>query len=35
MTHVAIAEALEGSPVAWLEPVSDRQYHGCDVDRAQ
>lgn len=26
MTHLAIAESLDGSPVAWLEPVSDAQY---------
>lgn len=26
MTHLAIAEALNGSPVTWLEAVSDRQY---------
>jgi quercetin dioxygenase-like cupin family protein len=26
MTHLAIAESLDGSPVTWLEPVSDEQY---------
>ncbi|MFT4463818.1 MAG: cupin domain-containing protein [Sodalis sp. (in: enterobacteria)] len=26
MTYLAIAEALNGSPVTWLEPVSDAQY---------
>jgi quercetin dioxygenase-like cupin family protein len=26
MTHIAIAESLNGSPVDWLEQVSDRQY---------
>jgi len=26
MTHIAIQEALDGSPVDWLEPVSDDQY---------
>jgi hypothetical protein len=26
MTHIAIQEALNGSPVEWLEPVSDEQY---------
>jgi quercetin dioxygenase-like cupin family protein len=26
MTHIAIAEALNGSPVDWLEPVTDAQY---------
>lgn len=26
MTHIAIQEALDGSSVEWLEPVSDEQY---------
>jgi quercetin dioxygenase-like cupin family protein len=26
MTHIAIAESLNGSPVDWLEQVSDAQY---------
>ena len=26
MTHVAIAEALDGKAVEWMEPVSDAQY---------
>ena len=26
MTHIAIAEAVNGSPVEWLEKVSDVQY---------
>lgn len=26
MTHLAIAESLNGSPVEWLEKVSDEQY---------
>jgi quercetin dioxygenase-like cupin family protein len=26
MAHIAIQEALNGSPVAWLEKVSDAQY---------
>lgn len=26
MTHIAIAESLNGSPVTWLEPVSDAHY---------
>jgi quercetin dioxygenase-like cupin family protein len=26
MTHIAIQEALNGSPVDWLEQVSDEQY---------
>ncbi len=27
MTHVAIAESLNGSPVEWMEQVTDEQYH--------
>ena len=27
MTHIAIQEALNGSPVDWLEQVSDEQYN--------
>ncbi len=26
MTHIAIAESLNGSPVQWLEPVGEAQY---------
>ena len=26
MTHIAIQESVNGSPVIWLEPVSDEQY---------
>ena len=26
MTHIAIAEAVDGSPVTWLEKVSDEDY---------
>ncbi|WP_184531531.1 cupin domain-containing protein [Variovorax sp. Sphag1AA] len=28
MTHYAIQEALDGSVVTWLEPVTDAQYNG-------
>ena len=28
MTHIAIQEAVDGKNVAWLEQVSDEQYHG-------
>ncbi len=28
MTHIAIQESLNGSPVTWLEPVTDAQYLG-------
>jgi quercetin dioxygenase-like cupin family protein len=28
MTHLAIQEALDGSPVDWLEHVTDEQYGG-------
>lgn len=30
MAHVAIAEALYGQAVTWMEPVSDAQYRGSD-----
>ncbi len=26
MTHLAIQEAVDGSPVTWMEPVTDEQY---------
>ena len=26
MTHIAIAESLDGSPVTWLEKVSEEEY---------
>ncbi|MFL9911821.1 (R)-mandelonitrile lyase [Paraburkholderia sp. RL17-337-BIB-A] len=26
MTHIAIAESLDGSPVEWMEKVTDAQY---------
>ncbi len=28
MTHVAIAEALNGKSVEWMEPVTEAQYRG-------
>lgn len=28
MSHIAIQESLNGSPVDWMEPVSDEQYLG-------
>lgn len=28
MTHIAIAESENGSPVTWLEKVTDQQYLG-------
>lgn len=28
MTHIAIAEQLDGKVVDWMEPVSDEQYQG-------
>jgi quercetin dioxygenase-like cupin family protein len=28
MSHIAIQEALNGSPVDWMEKVSDEQYQG-------
>jgi hypothetical protein len=26
MTHIAIQESLNGSPVTWMEKVTDAQY---------
>ncbi len=31
MTHIAIQERLNGSPVEWLEKVSDEQYQALSV----
>ena len=31
MTHIAIQEKLNGSPVTWMEKVSDEQYDGAPV----
>jgi quercetin dioxygenase-like cupin family protein len=28
MTHIAIQEALEGTPVEWMEKVTDEEYGG-------
>jgi quercetin dioxygenase-like cupin family protein len=28
MTHIAIAEALDGKTADWMEKVSDEQYRG-------
>ena len=28
MTHIAIQEAVDGSTVTWMEPVSDEDYRG-------
>jgi hypothetical protein len=28
MTHIAIAEALDGKVVDWMEQVGDEQYSG-------
>nr|WP_106858416.1 cupin domain-containing protein [Caballeronia novacaledonica] len=28
MTHIAIAESLDGSPVTWMEKVADEHYQG-------
>jgi hypothetical protein len=34
MTHIAIAEKLNGSPVDWMEKVTDDQYlAGRDIQR--
>ena len=29
MTHIAIQEKLNGSPLDWMEQVSDEQYRTC------
>ena len=31
MSHIAMQEALDGSPVDWLEPVTDEDYAGARV----
>lgn len=28
MTHIAIQESIDGSPVTWMEKVSDEEYNG-------
>ena len=28
MSHIAVQESVDGSPVTWLEPVSDGDYDG-------
>ena len=28
MSHIAVHESLDGSPVTWMEQVSDADYHG-------
>jgi len=28
MIHIAIQESLDGTPVEWLEKVTDEQYQG-------
>lgn len=28
MSHIAVQEKLNGSPVEWMEPVTDEQYNG-------
>ena len=32
MTHIAIQEAKDGSPVTWMEKVTDAEYYGEDKD---
>ncbi|HEY0314036.1 MAG TPA: cupin domain-containing protein [Allosphingosinicella sp.] len=31
MTHIAIQESLDGSPVTWMEHVTDAQYLGIEA----
>ncbi|MAD46298.1 MAG: cupin [Oceanospirillaceae bacterium] len=33
MQHVAVQESLNGSPVEWMEPVSDEQYLSGEVKK--
>jgi len=28
MSHIAIQESIDGSPVTWMEKVSDKEYWG-------
>jgi hypothetical protein len=36
MSHIAITEALNGSPVTWMEPVADEHYMaGEDENRSE
>ena len=28
MSHIAIQESIDGSPVTWMEKVADEDYHG-------
>jgi hypothetical protein len=28
MSHLAMQEALDGEHIAWLEPVTEKQYRG-------
>lgn len=35
MTHVAVQEALDGTNVVWMEPVSDEQYLAGRADRVR
>lgn len=31
MTHIAIQETVNGSPVTWMEKVTDKEYLGTDA----
>jgi hypothetical protein len=33
MTHIAVQESLNGSPVTWMEHVTDEQYLAGRSDR--
>jgi quercetin dioxygenase-like cupin family protein len=35
MSHIAIAEKLDGQSVEWLESVTDEQYHGPHQGKAK
>lgn len=35
LTHIAIQESVDGSPVTWMEPVSDETYLAPASDDAE
>jgi len=35
MTHMAVAEMLDGTPVQWMEKVTDEQYRGDSRNREE
>jgi hypothetical protein len=35
MSHIAVQEKLNGSPVEWMEQVTDAQFQGRSMTEAQ